>query len=84
MPKERLSTFYKRVKILEGIADYVRLHGYAPTWQELADAGGFSKYSVHDNIQVLAEQGYLTCKPRTARSLQLTAKGVAGYVPEND
>lgn len=82
MAQTQYSTYHIRQTLLQQIADFWQLHGYAPSQRELAEGGGFTLFSVNYNLKRLAEQGYVTYEPKIARSLQLTAKGERGYVPD--
>lgn len=53
------------------IRNYRHLHGYAPTYQELAEQLGICKVGIFEHIGALEKKGVIRRNPRKARSLEL-------------
>lgn len=71
-----------RQRILFFIADYRKVHGYGPSFDEIADGLGIVAPSYH--LDALEVEGYISFSRlpsgyRITRSLQVTRKGEAGY-----
>lgn len=64
--------------ILQFITEYIKRHGYAPCYREIADSVALkSTNTVHHHVQTLIEAGYLeTDHPGSPRALRVT-EGVA-------
>ena len=59
-------------EILEFIARYMEQHGYAPSYQEIADAFGIaSKQGVVRHLEALERKGYIEKSGATARSIRI-------------
>lgn len=62
----------KQAQCLQIIRAYVRIHGYAPSYLELAQALNVSsKSGIHRLITCLEERGYLRRLKSHARSIEL-------------
>ena len=62
----------RRDGIVQYVADYWAVHGYAPTLREVARGCGYhSPSAVAYQVGVLAAAGRLTSTPRIARSLRV-------------
>ena len=59
-------------KTLKFIRAYIKRHGYSPTLNEIASGRGLSsKGSMHREVRVLADAGYIKLVPGRKRSIQL-------------
>ncbi|MDF2691395.1 MAG: repressor LexA [Gammaproteobacteria bacterium] len=62
----------KQYQVLKVIDHYIKQHGYAPTYEEIANAIGVTaKGPITKYIKTLEEQGYLERMPNMARALRL-------------
>ncbi len=60
--------------VLEFIAHYMAERGYAPSYQEIADAFGIaSKQGVVRHLEALVRKGYIVRNTTTARSIRIVA-----------
>lgn len=66
-------TLYKRQRqILDFIAQYIQIHGYSPTLQEIADAIGVSSLAtVHEHLQALERKKVIRRFEGTVRGIEL-------------
>ncbi|NOX35915.1 MAG: transcriptional repressor LexA [Calditrichaeota bacterium] len=61
-------------EVLEFIARYMTERGYAPSYQEIADAFGIaSKQGVVRHLEALCRKGYIERDTTTARSIRIVA-----------
>lgn len=73
--RERKSTIepQRMELIIRFIHEFKRINGFSPIYEEIAEGIGYGKKSggkVHTMIQKLIAEGWLTGKPKTARTLQ--------------
>ncbi len=62
----------KQAEILAFIGDFIRDHGYAPSYREVAAHLGISSpATVHEHIKNLERKGFLTSDPDSARSIEI-------------
>jgi len=61
----------KQKRIVTFIRQFQLSHGYSPTMQELGDALGVSKVTIHEHIASLVEKGVILRSHYKARSLEL-------------
>ncbi len=62
----------KQKQILDFIEDFIRMNGYAPSYEEMAEHFGLrSKATVYEHIQALEDKGYLRVQEGRARSLEV-------------
>lgn len=62
----------KQYEVLEFISQYTQTHGFAPTYEEIAQGiGTRSKGSMTKHISALADKGYIQRNPDRARSIQI-------------
>lgn len=72
----------KQKVILDIIKAFWAEHGYAPSYQVIADASGIkSKGEVFRVLGALQERGYITRLPRRARSVRVVDQEVAANGP---
>lgn len=66
-------TLYKRQRqILDFIAQYIQIHGYSPTLQEIANAIGVSSLAtVHEHLQALERKKVIRRFEGTVRGIEL-------------
>lgn len=67
-PKVETLTDNQR-RVLQEMCDFIARHNYPPTMQELGALLGITGASVHQLVKQLERKGYVTRKPRQARSL---------------
>ena len=70
----------KQAEIFSMIRDARMTDGYSPTMQELGDALGISRVTVHEHINALVKKGALVRDKNKARSLEIAD----GYVLPSD
>ncbi|MFZ0390744.1 MAG: transcriptional repressor LexA [Calditrichia bacterium] len=62
----------RQQQVLQFIADYMGRHGYAPSYQEIADAFSIaSKQGVVRHLTALERKGYITRSGMLARSIRI-------------
>ena len=59
----------KQQKVLQVIQDYQRQFGRSPTMQEMGDAIGVTKVTIHEHVSELVRKGVLLREAHRARSL---------------
>lgn len=68
--KEKLTK--KQADILAFIVEYVKDHGYAPSYREVGGHFGIgSTATVHEHVKNLERKGYLSSDPDAARSIEV-------------
>lgn len=68
--KEKLTK--KQADILAFIVEYVKEHGYAPSYREVGSNFGIgSTATVHEHVKNLERKGYLSSDPDAARSIEV-------------
>lgn len=61
--------------LLQAIAAHVQVHGYAPSYQFLADTVGAARSTVATHLASLVRDGFLTRgAPRTPRAISLAVE----------
>lgn len=61
-------------RMLDAIADFWSVYGYAPSVEELRVRVGLeSKSTVHAHIQSLVKKGYVKSEPRKIRTIRLAS-----------
>jgi repressor LexA len=69
-----LSLTKKQRHLLNFIEDFIRMNGYAPSYEEMAEHFGLrSKATVYEHIQALEDKGYLRVRQGRARSLEVVS-----------
>ncbi|HUG39889.1 MAG TPA: transcriptional repressor LexA [Longimicrobiales bacterium] len=62
----------KQKQILDFVRDFSEAHGYAPSFEEIADAFGYgSLATVHEHLENLRTKGYIRKGYNESRSLEL-------------
>ncbi len=56
---------------LRAIAQWVELHGYPPTRDELADVLSIAPSSLEDRLDALEDKGYIRRTPGRARAIKI-------------
>jgi len=65
----------RQSEVLKFIKDFVLDNDYSPSYREIGDALGMSSpATIHQHIQTLKSNGYLSLDPSASRSVQLTNK----------
>ena len=65
----------RQYEILTFLTDYTDSHGYAPNQQEIADRMGFrSLGSVHEQLEHLAEKGYIKHEYNRSRGITVIVR----------
>ncbi len=63
----------RQKEILDLIDAYIQEHGYAPSFEEIADACGYSSLAtVHEHLSNLERKGYIRKSFNESRSIQIT------------
>ena len=66
----------RQARMIAFIHDFTSKYCYPPTIREITGACRIGSTSVTDyNLRILEHEGYLTRKPRSARSIALTGQG---------
>lgn len=60
--------------VLDGVADFHKVNGYAPALSDLARAVGWTKERTRDAVRALTESGHLVQKPGVTRSLRVASE----------
>lgn len=70
----------RQKEILDYLQDYLTTHGYAPSFEEIAEQFSFrSLATVHEHLTNLERKGYIQRSHNESRSIQITpARGQAG------
>jgi len=64
-----------QAKLLDYVADYLDLHGYAPNYEEIAHGLGYrSGATVHEHLQNLQRKGYVRILFNEARGITVLAR----------
>ena len=71
---EPMTTIQKDTLIL--IHSFITDNGYPPSIQEMATILGLACNAVQGRVEGLEEKGYITKKPRLARSITITDEGL--------
>ncbi len=72
----------RQKQILDHITDYIGIHGYAPSFEEIAEHFGFASLAtVHEHISNLERKGYIRKAYNQSRSIEVVpASGSPGAV----
>jgi len=76
----------KLKNLLEYLACYIKKHGYAPTYEQMADAMLLSsKSGIARMVVVLEKRGYIRRIPNSARAIEIINKEPPSYndIPTN-
>ncbi len=67
-----MSTLTKKQKfIFDFITEFLKTHGYSPSYQEIADEFGLSSVAtVHGHVKALEDKGFLRSNENQARSIE--------------
>ncbi len=62
----------RQKEILDHLTDYIEAHGYAPSFEEIADAFGYTSLAtVHEHVSNLERKGYIRKAYNQSRSIEL-------------
>lgn len=61
----------RQINIVSTIRNFIHLHGYSPSINEVAQLAGCARGTAMDHIQTLERKGVLKSQPRTPRSIVL-------------
>ncbi len=65
----------RQKEILDLIQEYIDAHGYAPSFEEIADHFGFSSLAtVHEHLSNLERKGYIRKAYNESRSIEVTPR----------
>ena len=68
----------KQKEILDLIEGYIQEHGYAPSFEEIADAFGYSSLAtVHEHLSNLERKGYIRKAYNESRSIEITPRDIS-------
>jgi len=77
MPKKHEQLTKKQTEIYEYVVSYMREHGYAPSYREIAGALGVgSTATVHEHVKNLERKGYLSADGGAARAIEVSAEAL--------
>ncbi len=66
----------RQKEILDHIEGFIDEHGYAPSFEEIADAFGYSSLAtVHEHLSNLERKGYIRKAYNESRSIELLGRG---------
>jgi len=68
----------KQLRLVNFVREFTASNGYAPTLEEMAEAFGVSKITVHEHVQKLKKRGVLRHERRRARSLEVDERTLSG------
>jgi len=62
----------KQKKILDYLKNFISVHGYSPSFEEICDAFGYTSLAtVHEHLTNLAAKGYIRKSYRGSRSIEV-------------
>jgi repressor LexA len=68
----------RQKEILDYVDGYIQAHGYAPSFEEIARAFGYSSLAtVHEHLGNLERKGYIRKAYNESRSIEMVPRGVA-------
>ena len=68
----------RQKEILDYVDGYIEAHGYAPSFEEIARAFGYSSLAtVHEHLGNLERKGYIRKAYNESRSIEMVPRGVA-------
>jgi repressor LexA len=69
----------RQKEILDHIESFIEKNGYAPSFEEIADAFGYSSLAtVHEHLSNLERKGYIRKAYNESRSIELVAAAAGG------
>ncbi len=69
----------RQKEILDHIEDFIEDHGYAPSFEEIAEAFGYSSLAtVHEHLSNLERKGYIRKSYNESRSIELVRSATPG------
>ena len=64
----------RQKEILDYVSGFIEAHGYAPSFEEIAEAFGYTSLAtVHEHLSNLERKGYIRKSYNESRSLELTS-----------
>jgi repressor LexA len=70
----------RQKQILDYIESFLGEHGYAPSFEEIADEFGYASLAtVHEHLSNLQRKGYIRKSYNESRSVELVREDAAGY-----
>lgn len=71
----------RRTKIVKFVREFTASEGFSPNIAEIASGVGLASQSgIPLHLQILQEEGYLTFRPNTSRSIVLSSPAPDGWV----
>jgi len=68
----------RQKQILDHICDFIDEHGYAPSFEEIADSFGYSSLAtVHEHLSNLERKGYIRKSYNESRSIEVVGRDPA-------
>lgn len=68
----------RQKEILDYVKGYIEAHGYAPSFEEIARAFGYSSLAtVHEHLSNLERKGYIRKAYNESRSIEMVSRDVA-------
>ena len=72
----------RQKEILDHLESFIEKHGYAPSFEEIADAFGYSSLAtVHEHLSNLERKGYIRKAYNESRSIELVGATLAQTLP---
>ncbi len=73
----------RQKEILDHVASFIEENGYAPSFEEIADAFGYSSLAtVHEHLSNLERKGYIRKAYNESRSIELVGAAFGPNVTE--
>jgi repressor LexA len=73
----------RQKEILDHVNDYIQAHGYAPSFEEIARAFGYSSLAtVHEHLSNLERKGYIRKTYNESRSIEMLPRDGAALALE--
>ena len=73
----------RQKEILDHVNDYIQAHGYAPSFEEIARAFGYSSLAtVHEHLSNLERKGYIRKTYNESRSIEMVPRAGAALALE--
>lgn len=68
-----------QLEVLEAIQDFQKKHGFSPSIREIGDrTGRSSTNAVHEILNRLQRDGFISRKPKTGRTIQVIKGATSG------
>jgi len=69
----------RQAEVLRFISDYIKLHGFSPSYRDIAFAlGNISTNAVNDHLNILINRGYIKKEPGKSRTIRVLREAPGG------